>query len=288
MFQPRSDQENLLRGPSLSVSTTRTRHSTSTSPSTAPVDTPISIYSPEEPSCTLSYAEDKDRTIASFPAGRREKWPAAAPTSKGPSTESKVLCQAFENLRGDMPSRVEEHDQGRHTRAFNHTTKPHVTANRGRERTEERIPGSSSVRPSSGERANVGKPMDSPSGDSPGRVSSGKEAGQRAAQARVEEFSSLEAKVTETKARVEELIATRQALDEELNELASEKEGLQDRIAHYVKVNAERSTRSLKSGPTQHCRPRMTAAPSKYTEGATSILSALFLLHSIAISDAPR
>ena len=94
--------------------------------------------------------------------------------------------------------------------------------------------------------------------------------------------------MTETKARVEELIATRQALDEELNELVSEKEGLQGRIAHYVKVNVERSRRSLKTGPTRYSRPNMAAAPSEYAEGATSVLSALFLLHSIAISDTPR
>ena len=287
MFQPRLDQENLPRGPSLRVLTTSTRHSTSTSPSTAPIDTPVSTYSLEEPSSALSYAKHKDRSVTSLSTGRRETRPAAALTRKGPSPEPRVSVKACENVREDEPSRVEEHNQFGRTRVFHHTTKP-VTPNQESEQTEEGIPGSSPVRPSSGEQANArGKPIDRPLGASPGRVSSGKGTGQRTVQARIEDVPALEAKVTETRAQIEELMATRETLDEELNGLTSEKERLQDEIAHYVKVKVERSKSSLKTGPAQHGRPRTASAPSKNAERATSILSAIFLLHSIAIPDTP-
>ena len=130
--------------------------------------------------------------------------------------------------------------------------------------------------------------MDSTSGDSSGLVSSEKGLGQTTARARVDDVPSLEAKVTETKAQIEELTATRETLDEELNGLTSKKEKLQDEIAFHVKIKVERSKLSLKAEPAQHGRTRTVPAPSNNAERTTSILSALFLLHSIAISDAPH
>jgi chromosome segregation ATPase len=99
-----------------------------------------------------------------------------------------------------------------------------------------------------------------------------------------EDIPSLETKVEETRARIEELMATRETLDEELNELTSKKEKLQDEIAYYVKMKVDRSKLNFKMAPAQRRHLRSPPAP-KSEKGATSILSALFSLHSIVIPD---
>lgn len=282
MFQSRSNQGKPSRGPSLSVSTTITRQSTSTPPSTAPIDTPISAYSLEEPSCVLPYPKDKGRSIASPSTSRRETWPMTAPTRKVPPPDCKVAHEALVEACGDEHSRREEHDQFGCTSPYHPATKS-VTPKQLSGQPGGSLLDISSVRPSSGKQARaIGEPLDTPSGNTPGQMSSGKRAGQRTIKAQVEDVPSVEAKVAETRTRIKKLTATRGTLDEELNELTAKREKLQDEIAYYVKVKVERSKLSLNTAAAQPNRSR--TAPSA-SERATPILSALFLLHSIVTSD---
>jgi hypothetical protein len=279
VFQSRSDQKKHPCGPPLSVSTTST---TSTSPSTAPIDTPVSTYSLREPSYALPYTKDGDRSTTSLHAGRRETWPTATPTRKEPSPDSKL---ALGEVRRDKPSRGEEHNQFACMKA----TRKSVTPNEESAKTGEGPRCGSSARASSGVQANaLGERRGISPGDTPTQVSSGKGATQKATRAQVDEVSSLEAKVAETKVQIEDLTATRKILDKELNKLTSQKETLQDEIAYYVKMKAERSRPSSRKAPVPPSRSRTAPAPSrpsKDAEGSTSILSALFLLHDIVTSD---
>ena len=127
--------------------------------------------------------------------------------------------------------------------------------------------------------------MDMSPGDGLAQKSSGKGEGKRAIQGPVSDTPPLEVKVAETKARIEELKATWGTLDKERNELMSKKEELQDEIARYVRIKKERSKLNLRTAPAQPGNSYTAPAPSKDTEGTTSILSALFLLHSIVTFD---
>ena len=124
-----------------------------------------------------------------------------------------------------------------------------------------------------------------PPTDQPGQIYSRKGVDQLHLQVPVDDVPSLETKVAEIKALIEELKTTRETLDEELNELSSKKEKLQDEVAHYAKVKVERPKIHGRTAPAQPSRSRTVPAPSKGAEGATSILSALLLLHSIVVSD---
>lgn len=267
------------RGSSLRALTTSTRHSTSTSPSTAPVDTPVSTYSLEEPSYALSYAKDRDKSIASLPISQRETRPTAVPTKEKTSSDSKI---ALGEVGRQKPSGSEEHRQSGSMREVDPTTK-----------TGEGISGSSSVRASSDGQANAtGEPKGMPpapgDGDGLAQMSSGKGEGNGAIRAPVSDTPPLEVKVAETKARIEELKATWGTLDKERNQLTSRKEELQDEIARYVRIKKERAKLNLRTAPAQPGNSYTAPAPSKDTkdtEGTTSILSALFLLHSIVTFD---
>jgi chromosome segregation ATPase len=116
-------------------------------------------------------------------------------------------------------------------------------------------------------------------------MSSRKGEGQRAIQAPANDVPSLKAKVAETKVRIEELRATRETLDKERNKLTSRKEKLRAEIDRYVKMETKRSRLSLRTAPAQPSRSSTALAPS---ERPTPILSALFLLHSIANPDTPQ
>ncbi len=282
MFQSRSEQKKPPSGPSLRALTTSTRHSTSTSPSTAPVDTPVSAYSLEEPSNALSYAKDRDQSIASLPLSQRETRPTAAPTRKEPSPNSKI---ALGEVRRDGPSRGEEHNQFGGMREFDPTTKS-VTPFQESGKTGEGITGSPPVRASSDGQANArGEPRGASPGESSTRMSSGKGKGKRAVRPPINDVPSLEAKVAEAKVRIEELKATREILDKERNELTSKKEDLQVEIARYVRMKKGRSKSGLRTAPAQRSHSSTAPAPSKDAEGTTSMLSALFLLHSIVTFD---
>ena len=262
--------------------TTSTRHSTSTSPSTAPVDTPVSAYSLEEPSYALSYAKDRDQSITSLPVSLRETRPTAAPTKKGPSPDSTA---ALGEVRRDKPSGGEEHNQFGCMREFDPTMKS-VAPLQESGKTRHGIRGSSSVRTSSDGQANaIGEPRGMSPGDPPAQISSGKGKGKRAIRAPNNDVPSLEAKVAEAKARIEELKANRETLDKERNVLTSKKEDLRVEIARYVRMKKERSKSSLRTAPAQRSNSSTTPALSKDAEGTTSILSALFLLHSIVTFD---
>jgi len=279
VFQSRSDQKNPPRSPSLRVSTTSAPHSTSTSPSTAPIDTPVSTCSAEKPSCALPYSKNSDQSIPSLPRGTR---PTAAPIRKESPTDSKI---ALGEVDRDGSSKGEEHNQFRCTRTFNPTAKS-GTSNRESGKGGEGLRGRSSIRASSdGQAKAIGEPFGISPRDPPTQISSGKGAGQSASRAQVDDLPSLEANVAETKARIEELKATRETLDKERNELTSKKETLRGEIAYYVKVKSERSKLSLRTAPAQSNCSRTAPTPPKDAEAPTSILSALFLLHSIAISD---
>ena len=282
MFQSRSEQEKPPSGPSLRALTTSTRHSTSTSPSTAPVDTPVSAYSLEEPSYALSYAKDRDQSIAPLPVSQRETRPNAAPTKKEPSPDSKI---ALGEMRRDKPSGGEDRNLFGCMRESHPTTKS-VTPFQESGKTGEGIGGSSSVRaPSDGQANATGEPMGMSPGDPPARMSSVKGKGKRAIRAPIDDVPSLEAKVAEAKVRIEELKATREILDKERNALTSKKEDLRVEISRYVRMKKERSKSSLRTAPAQRSHSSTTPAPSKDAEGTTSILSALFLLHSIVTFD---
>lgn len=122
-------------------------------------------------------------------------------------------------------------------------------------------------------------------GEASVQMSSGKGKGQRAIRAPGNDVPSLEAKIAETKARIEESRATRETLDEERDELTYKKERLQEEVARYVKTQTERSKMSPKTAPV---KPRSSCTARPPSERSTSILSALFLLHSIATSDTPQ
>ena len=128
----------------------------------------------------------------------------------------------------------------------------------------------------------MGEPIGMSSGEASVQMSTGKGEGQTAIRAPGSDVPSLEAKITETKARIEELRATRETLDEERIELTSKKETLQDEVARYVKMQRERTKMSSRTAPV---KPRSSCTARPPSERTTSILSALFLLHSIATSD---